>query len=309
MKVLVLGSINMDLTMKAKVIPQKGETVIGECFFTSFGGKGANQATSLARLGIRPILIGSVGSDLYGQNSIAELKKNGVDITNIKINKTKNTGIAMILIHDNDNRIILDSGANKTIEIEAVDKAFETEKTGIFLSQLENNIDAIEYGFKKAKENHMYTVLNPAPYVRQSPHFYNLVDLIILNETECELMTKIRVENQNTALKACQYISELGVKDIVITLGEKGVYCYKNQILTSIPSYKVDVVDTTGAGDAFIGGLIYELTNNKNLFEAVKFASKVAAIKITRYGAQSAIPSLEEVKKLEDEGFFKEINE
>lgn len=297
MRIIVLGSINMDLVMKTNKFPKQGETVIGDSFYTNPGGKGANQASTIGKMGMQPIFIGQVGNDVYGPQLIENLKQNNVDTTNIKT-VNKNSGIAVITVYQNDNRIILDSGANHLIDtMFLIHTLSNYDHESIFLTQFETNIDAVTSGLALAKEKGMYTCLNPAPFIKTSKSIYQGLDLLVLNEIECLELTGIAVTNSKKIEEALSYIKQLGVKTTIITLGEKGSLLYEDNIIHRIQAVKTKAQDTTCAGDSYIGAVLYQLAMGLPLKEACNFAAKVASITVSRKGAQQSIPTLDEVNQ------------
>lgn len=296
MSVIVLGSINMDIVIKTDVFPKAGETVLGNDFYTSPGGKGANQATALGKFGGQPRFIGCVGNDIYGGKLLDKLKSNDVDISNIKTIDGP-TGVAVITIYDKDNRIIIHSGANHRLEKTQVLDAISTidEKT-IFLTQFETNIDVIEYGLCLAKERGMYTVLNPAPFLSTTKEIYHDLDLLILNELECEGLVGFSIVDENSIIKAFKEIEKLGVNSTIITLGSQGSILYKEGMIHRFNAYQTEVIDTTCAGDSYIGALLSMLAKNISIEEACDFASKVASLTVAKKGAQDSIPTMKEFK-------------
>lgn len=279
-KIIVVGSINTDLVIKAPYMPQTGETLTGSGFFTAHGGKGANQAVAAARLGGNVVMCGCVGNDDFGKSAIDSLKADGVDVSHVKVVDGVPTGTAIIIVENGDNRIILDKGANACLTEADIDNVLQTASSGdIYLTQLENSIDVIGYGLKKAREKGMFVVLNPAPANRDIEKYLKYCNLITPNESETELF------GGKQALKA-------QAEEVLITLGSKGFEVGEKVY----PCIKVEnVVDTTAAGDTLCGGLVASLSFGANLVDSAKFGSKAASIACTRYGAQPSIPTKEEV--------------
>ena len=283
-KIYVVGSINTDLVIKAPYMPQKGETLTGEGFFTAHGGKGANQAVAAARLGGNVLMCGCVGDDGFGKDAVAALQLDGVDTAYVRTVGNTPSGTAVIIVVDGDNRIILDKGANAHLTKRDIDKALETAKAGdIYLTQLENPIEIIGYGLKKAKEKGMFVVLNPAPANKEIAPYLGYCDLITPNETEVELLG-----GRESLL--CK------VETLLVTLGGDG---FEIMTKTSRQKYlciKITPVDTTAAGDTLCGGLVAILAEGKTLEEAAKFGSLAASIACTRAGAQPSIPTRNELE-------------
>lgn len=249
-------------------------------------------STALGKLGIKPILIGCVGNDLYGNDLLSKLEHNNVDINNI-VKVDKPTGVACITLYNKDNRIILNSGANYEVKHEDINRVFSTlDKDDIFLTQYENNFDAVEYAISLAKELGLYTVLNPAPFMKTNLSIYNGLDILILNETECASLVEFELDSESTIEKAINYIISLNVKNVIITLGEKGSILYSNNKITRIKAYKTQVIDSTCAGDSYIGALLSKIAQGSNFIEAADFASKIASLTVAVEGAQNSIPTL-----------------
>ena len=264
-------------------MPKKGETLTGTGFFTAHGGKGANQAVAAARLGGKVIMCGGVGNDGFGKDAIASLQADGVDTSCIRSVNNMPTGTAVIVVVDGDNRIILDKGANGCLTKQDIDKTLKIAQAGdIYLTQLENPIDIIGYGLKKAKEKGMFVVLNPAPANIEIEPYLGYCDLITPNETEVELLG-----GRETLLKK--------VDTLLVTLGSEGFEIITKNGHQKYPCMKITPVDTTAAGDTLCGGLVTYLAEGYSLEEAAKFGSKAATIACTRQGAQPSIPTRKEV--------------
>ena len=292
-KIYVLGSINMDMVITTPYIPAEGETLTGSNFFLNGGGKGANQAVAAAKQNVRTFLIGNVGNDIFGIDLINNLGNYNVDTIYLhKLNQTP-TGVAMIIIHNNDNRIILDGGANHKITYDQIDEALKTaNENDIFITQLENNLDAVEYGLKMAKKNRMKTIFNPAPAKEINKELYNYIDYLILNETECEILSSLYPKDEITIKKVYQ---ELGVKNLIITLGSKGSLLVKENEIVKIEPNKVKAVDTTAAGDTYVGVFASQLVKGKTEIDALNYASIASSLTCLKEGAQQSIPFENEV--------------
>lgn len=282
--IYVMGSINTDLVINTPYIPKAGETLMGSGFFTARGGKGANQAVAAARLGGKVVMCGCVGNDDFGVSAIETFVKEGIDVQNVRKVDGVPTGTAVIIVENGDNRIILDKGANACLTRQDIDKALETAKAGdIYLTQLENPIEMIGYGLKKAKEKGMFVVLNPAPANREIAPYLGYCDLITPNETELELLG-----GREKLLES--------VETLLVTLGGDGYEISTKTISNKYPCIKITPVDTTAAGDTLCGGMVAMLAEGKTLEEAAAFGSKSASIACTRKGAQPSIPTKGEVK-------------
>lgn len=301
-KIIVLGSLNMDLTIQSDAIPVKGETLHGYDFFTNPGGKGGNQAVAAAKLGSDTEMIACVGDDIFGKEMISKLDSYGVKTSNVMVSKDSPTGVAMVIRCENDNRIILGSGANYALNFEDVKSRFDeiASKGDIFLTQLENRFDVVVSSLKYAKEKGLYTVFNPAPARILDKEVYEYIDLIVVNQSECQLLTDIYPDSEENCKKALYEFKERGCSAI-ITLGSAGSITLIDDKIILVESIDVDVVDTTAAGDSYIGALCNYLSEGKGLIEAMKYGSEVASITVTKKGAQVAIPTKDEVVKFEKE--------
>lgn len=282
--IYISGSLNMDLCIETPYVPQAGETITGKGFITNGGGKGANQATAAAKLGGKIAMCGAVGNDAFGETLLTNLSSAGADISHIRKIDGISTGIAVIIISDSNNRIILDKGANAFLTENDIDEFLKNAGKGdIFLTQLENPIKVAGYGLRRAKELGLYTILNPAPANKEIEEYLSFVDLVTPNETELELFGgKDKLFNA-------------GVKKIVTTLGSKGYEIADKNGAKVYPCIKVKAIDTTAAGDTLCGGLAVGLAEGMSLEEACAFGSKAASIACTRKGAQQSIPTKAEV--------------
>lgn len=301
-KILVLGSLNMDLSIHCDNLPKNGETLSGYDFFMNPGGKGGNQAVASSKLGSTTYMIGNVGDDLFGQQLTQKLNEYGVDTTYIHTSKDCASGVAVVICQDKDNRIILGHGANYTLEFDHVRKAIDelAQEGDLFLTQLENQMELVEKSLLYAKQKGLYTILNPAPAKKLSSEIYESLDMLIVNQTECELLTGIYPKDESDCIAALEFFEQKGVLTI-ITLGEEGSVIKTSDKLIKLDARKVDVVDTTGAGDSYIGALCAQLTKGESLIDSLKFAVDVAAVCVTRRGAQVSMPSLDEMKEYKEE--------
>ena len=283
-KIFIVGSINTDLVINAPYMPQQGETLQGSDFITARGGKGANQAVAAARLGGNVVMCGCIGNDAFGEEAIRFLQKDGIDVSHIRRIENASTGTAVIVVIDGNNRIILDRGANACLMEKDIDETLETARVGdIYLTQLENPIEIIGYGLKKAKEKGMYVVLNPAPANKEIEPYLGYCDLITPNESELELLG-----GREKLLEK--------VETLLVTLGGEGFEITTKVDTQKYSCMKVKVVDTTAAGDTLCGGLVVKMAEGRLLAEAAKFGSKAASIACTRKGAQPSIPIRNEVE-------------
>ena len=284
-RVIIVGSLNTDLVINAPYAPVGGETLMGSGFMINAGGKGANQAYATASLGGNAIMCGCVGNDSFGTDSTENLKRVGVNTDFIRRVEGTPTGVAVIVVTNGENRIIIDSGANGHLCESDIDRVLEIAEEGdIYLTQLENPIDVIGYGLKKAKEKGLLTVLNPAPANRDILKYASFVDIITPNETESEI------------LGGKDALFGYGIKTVITTLGSKGFEIATQGGAKTYPCIKITPVDTTAAGDTACGGLCAKLAEGCSLEEAMLYGSKAASIACTRPGAQKSVPTKTEVE-------------
>lgn len=294
-QVFVLGSINMDLVISVGRMPQRGETMHGKDFFTNGGGKGANQAVACAKQGVDTYLIGAVGEDVFANDLQKAFERYQLHTRFIQQLPTS-TGVAMILIEGGDNRIVLDGGANLCITRAQINEALACAEPGdYFVAQLENNEDAVHYGLAMAREKGMITIFNPAPAAVQPRDIYQNVDILVLNETECQILTGIVPENKTAMEKAYDTVAQWGVHCFVLTLGSRGSVCFTAEGRYSVSPYTVEAVDTTAAGDTFVGTLAAQLAWGNAMPQALDYASAASALTCCKKGAQCAIPTKQEV--------------
>jgi len=290
-KVVVIGSINVDLVFTSKVRPNAGETVLGDEFYIIPGGKGANQAVAASKLGAESLMLGCVGNDSNGEFSLLNLDKMNVNTKCIQIVKDVPTGVANIIVAEGDNSIIVIPGSNYKITKETIDqnKNIILEADMVML-QLEIPMEVAEYTAEICKENNVKVMLNPAPAVELSKSLIENSTYITPNEHELKIIFgKDSTEDADSIIK--NYPNKL-----IVTMGSKGVKYYDGEEIKNIPAYNVEIVDTTGAGDTFNGGLAAALVRGEKLEEAIKFANKAAALSITKLGAQSGMPTLNEMQ-------------
>jgi ribokinase len=278
----------MDLVTSTNRVPVMGETVMGESFHTIPGGKGANQAVAAARLGADTTMIGCVGNDSFGQELLKHLENQCVNIDCVKPVTGTSTGIASITICNGDNQIMVIPGANYHVTPEFVEKHEDViANSDILLLQLEIPLESVEKAVELAAKHHVTIVLNPAPIQPLSKELLQKVDYLTPNEYEHQLLFD---SNEWTEKER-----EAMMKKCIITRGSKGITFYRDQKI-EIPSFKVDVVDTTGAGDSFNGALAYSLSNGVALEDGCEFATAVAALSVTKLGAQGGMPTIDEVQ-------------
>ena len=300
--VCVLGSINMDVVLGVNKIPRLGETVLSNGVKKNPGGKGANQAVAAARLGANVFMIGKVGRDSNGDHLVKKLKADGINTDYVGIEADKPTGTAIIAVDcEGNNSIIVDPGSNMSIDENEIDAAESIIKSSdIIVAQFETPIAATLRAFKIAKENNVFTLLNPAPVSHVPDELFKFTDLIVPNETEAEALTGIAVKDMDSAKRAAAEFQRYGVEYVVITLGSRGAAIISKDKAEIIDAYKVKAVDTTAAGDAFIGACASRLCKYKCLKyeyvkDAVVFGNKVSSIAVQRHGAQPSLPFIDEV--------------
>lgn len=304
-KIIVFGSLNMDLSIEADQMPKTGETIDGHSFFTAPGGKGGNQAVAAAKSGAQTYMIASVGQDFFGKQLISSLTENQVDCSYITEREEASTGVAVIVRSQGDNRIILNAGANHCVENKEISNALQqiANKEDIFLTQFENKQAVVLEALKEAKSRGLFTVLNPAPAKAIPSESYKYIDLIIVNQSECELLTNIYPTTEEECKKAMAILFEAGVHSAIITLGVDGSIYGQATEFIFVSSYSVKAVDTTAAGDSYIGTFLYKFSNGDTIAESMNYASKASALAVTKQGAQPSIPSIDEIVS-----YFKEEN-
>lgn len=298
--IYVLGSINTDFAARVKRMPKAGETIAAESLTIGRGGKGANQAAAVAKLGGKVAMIAKVGVDAFGADAIAALEEAGADASRVTRTADALTGVALITVENGDNRIILDAGANALLTPDDAESALESARRGDYLiMQLEVPMATVERAAAVAAKKGMTVVLNPAPAAPLGSELMKNVDLIAPNESETEILTGINPAKGDVELAlAVKELYRLGAKRVVITLGAKGAALAEGQKITYIPPRKVKVVDTTGAGDTFIGAMTLRLSEGATAEDAARFASLASSIAITRKGATASVPTAEEVRAL-----------
>lgn len=295
MKIVVIGSANMDLVMQTDRIPKIGETVHGGGFFLSAGGKGANQAVACSRMGAETWMMAKVGEDIFGQSLIDSLTRFGVRTDYMAAEPNVSTGVAAITVFEGNNCIILDSGANGKLT-PAYISGFMDEllAAAAVMLQLEIPLESVYEAIRLVKGK-VPIFLNPAPAVPIEDAILQGIDYFTPNEIECYLYTGVEIHSTEDAFEALNELRAKGIRYPLITLGEKGVVYYNGFENVHKPGRKVHVVDTTAAGDTFSGTLAAMIISGKSMDEAVEIAQLAASITVTRLGAQSAIPTLSEV--------------
>ncbi len=297
--VTILGIFVADISFSGDKIPTSGETILGDNYNIGPGGKGCNQAIAIARLGGKVNFISKLGDDNYGNLAITNLKKDNVDISNVIVSKKHKTGVAGIHVDRNTgkNSITVVRGAPETLTVEEINTNIITQSK-IFLTQLEIPLDVTLHCLKKAKDSGLINILNPAPACKLSNDFFNLIDYFTPNENEAEFYTGIKINDERDARESAKKLLNMGIKNVIITLGEKGLF-YSNGIdEIYIEANKVKAIDTTGAGDAFNGGFSFALLKGKKIKDCLELANKVAGLSTTKLGAGDSMPTLSELNKL-----------
>lgn len=296
--IYVLGSINMDMVARVPHMPVGGETLTADKYYVNPGGKGANQAVAIAKLGGKVAMIGKVGSDETGDALKNNLKEMGVDESMVTRADVP-SGIAMIIVEGGENRIILYKGANHSVTKADVDEGLKNAKPGdALVMQLEIPLETVTYAAAVAKQKGMLVLLNPAPAVPLGEELLKNVDIIAPNETETEILTGVGLDSDVHIALAVKKLYQLGVKRVIITMGSRGSIVAEGQTITPVEPRKVKAVDTTSAGDTFVGATVLRYLDGDTLEDAARFASVASSITVTREGAAQSIPTLDEVKKV-----------
>ncbi len=293
--ILVIGSINVDYVIHTPRLPKLGETLSGSDFAMNFGGKGANQATALAKAGCTVKMLGAVGRDLSGDLAVKNLASFGVDTSPI-LTVDAPTGAAVITVCGGDNHILLDIGANAYVTPEVIAENEDLfDWADMVVMQYEIPMESVLFAARMTKKHQKKVILNPAPVKTADPELYRYIDLIIPNEFEAQLVTGISPDDKASTEAAIQALRRLGCADALITLGKRGCAYTDGDTVRYAGIYPVTAVDTTAAGDSFIGGLCKCLSENKSKSDAVAYASAVSAITVSRPGAAVSIPTGDEV--------------
>lgn len=298
--ILVVGSSNTDMVIKANHLPLPGETILGGEFFMNPGGKGANQAVSAARLGGDVTFICKTGNDIFGRQSAKVFEEEGIDTSFMVSDPNNPSGVALITIDkDAENCIVVASGANAALTAEDLIKAEEViRNSSIVLMQLEIPINTVQFVAAVAVNNGIKVILNPAPACILPSTLFADIYIITPNETEAEILSGIKIINFETAKLAAKAINDKGAKNVIITLGSNGALVFSENAFTHVTAIKVEAVDTTAAGDVFNGALAVALAENNDIIKATEFACRAAAIAVTRFGSQSSAPYKKEVNTM-----------
>lgn len=296
--IAVVGSSNMDLVVKSNRIPATGETILGGDFIMAPGGKGANQAVAAAKLGAQVFFIAKLGDDIFGSQSLNNFEKEGVNTRYVLQTKDAPSGVALIMVDDEGNNVIVVApGANNKLTPEDVKEAeSDIASSGALVAQLEVPIETIEFAAGLANKSNVPFILDPAPAQQLSEQLLKMVDVLTPNETEAQILTGIEVKDRDSASTAAQKLLECGVKNVILTMGASGYLTVSDEGTEFVEARKVTAVDSTAAGDAFTGSLAVGLAKGQSLSEAALFANNVAAVSVTRMGAQPSMPTVQEVE-------------
>ena len=297
-QIVVVGSLNMDLVVRSPRHPKPGETIIGGEFRTIPGGKGANQAVAAARLGAKVERVGRVGVDGFGSDLLANLRGAGVSTTHVKQDPAAPSGVALIVVDaGGQNTIVVASGANMSVtEKDVDDAALAFEGAAAILLQLESPLAVVARAARLARKHGARVILNPAPARQLEADVLALVDYLVPNESEATLLTGIEVRDLRSSKRAAKKLLKQGVGGAILTLGARGALLVNRDSATRVPAFRVEAVDTTAAGDAFVGAFGVALAERQSPADAMRFASAAAAISVTRVGAQPSLPTRADVE-------------
>lgn len=300
MSVVVFGSINMDLVVRAPRLPAAGETLTGHTFFTASGGKGANQAVASARLGVETHMIGRVGGDVFGATLRDHLRADGVDIAGVITDEAQPSGVALIQVNDaGENTIIVVPGANGTLDQADIDRlSAALDHARVLLLQLEVPMEAVVAAAQAARARGVTVIVDPAPARQLPPELYAATDILTPNETEAAILVGFDLIDRAAIERAGRVLLDRGARSVVIKLGGKGAYWTDGVTSRFLPAFPVEAVDTVAAGDAFNGGLAAALDQGQELAEALRWGLAAGALSVTKAGAQPSLPQQSEVLRL-----------
>lgn len=300
-KVCVLGSFIVDLMMRAPKLPVPGETIKGNLFKIGPGGKGSNQAVAAHRAGADTTIITKIGNDTFADIALNSFKGQGMTTEFILKDDSSATGAALIMVDENigQNMIIVTLGACNTFSKHDIDRAKTMiSQADIFITQLEINFDMMEYAIDIARQHNVPVILNPAPADHLPDSLLAKIDYLTPNESEAASLCGFKIENDAHLKKAGEYLLKKGVKNVIFTIGKRGAFLFNKNVQKIFPAFDVKAVDTTGAGDAFNGGLAVALAEKKPIDEAILFANAVASLKVTKIGTAPAMPTRSEIEAL-----------
>ena len=297
--ITVVGSFNMDLVIEAPRFPAPGEAILGKNFRRACGGKGANQACAVAKLGMPAFMIGAVGQDAFGDEMLAGLNALGVNTTGVARRTDAASGTAMIVLDaTGQNQIVVANGANDTLAALDVQRCeHDIRASRALLVQLETSMDSVAAALRLAHDAKILTILNPAPFAPVSDKLLRLCDWVIPNENEASQLTGIAVRDLASASAAAQKLRDRSQASVLVTLGANGAWLATDSFTGHVPAFKVQAVDTVGAGDTFIGAFSVRVAEGADVREAARFGCAAAAIAVTRRGAQASLPSRSEVEE------------
>lgn len=296
-KILVIGSSNTDMVIKTTKLPAPGETILGGDFFMNQGGKGSNQAVAAARLGGKVIFVAKTGNDIFGSQAKRLLKAEKIDTRFVLTDHGSPSGVALITVNaEGENCIVVAPGSNGKLTVSDIDLIrTEIMHSGIVLMQLEIPVETVKYVAEIAFKAGIKVILNPAPAIVLPDDLFRKVYLLTPNETEAELFTGVKIFDQESARQAAIKLIGKGVQVVILTMGNKGAFICNSASYEFVPAQKVKAIDTTGAGDVFNGALAVAISEGISLRDSVEFASKAAAISVTRLGAQTSAPYRKEI--------------
>jgi ribokinase len=299
-RVVVVGSYNTDLTIKTKRSPRPGETVLGGSFFQGGGGKGANQAVACARAGARVSFLARVGNDALGEGAVKRLKEEGIATHCIVRDEQCPTGVAFILVEEQgENSIVVASGANARLSPADIERAKEEiASAGVILLQLECPLETVHHAIHLAHQSGTLVILNPAPAEQLTGLSFCEVDILTPNRVEAEMLAGAKISDDASLVVVAQKILDLGTRNVLITLGSRGVFAASRDAMNLLPALEVQAIDSTGAGDILNGSLAAFLAEGKSIHESVRMAMAAASISVTRMGAQSSAPLRTEIDHL-----------
>ncbi len=296
-RIIVIGSSNTDMVIKSRKLPAPGETILGGTFLMNPGGKGANQAVAAARLNGNVTFVAKTGNDIFGTEAAELFDKENIDTRYLVKDHENPSGVALINVDDKgENCIVVASGSNGTLAANDISpELFDTGPGDLFLMQLEIPVSTVEFAALRASARGNRVILNPAPAQPLSDDLLGSLYLITPNETEAEILTGIKVTDEESAEKAAKKLYGKGVRNVIITMGPSGAYLLTGNTSLMIPVTPVKAIDTTAAGDVFNGALAVAISEGMNIEQAVIFAGKAAGISVTRMGAQSSAPYRREI--------------
>ena len=299
--VVVVGGMNMDLVCKTAVAPRSGETVVGESFYKGLGGKGANQAIMIARLGVPVSFIGRVGDDEFGQEMLASMRASGVGVEHMKVTKGCSSGIAIIIVDANaQNQIVVVPGANAKVSPDDIGEAEGViARASLVVTQFETSVETVKETLAVASKHHVPVILNPAPVISEpiKPSLLRQVEILVPNETEAESLTGVKHDTPDFAQEVIAAFQRMGVRTSIITMGEAGSVLATGKEMKRIPAFEVAPVDTTAAGDAFVGALAAGFLFITDMDMLARFASAAGALAVTKRGSQVSLPKHQELEE------------